>query len=328
MKYLILIILVPSFAFAFLEPMNHEIIRPFGFPNRQPPSSSTVKIIDFKIGLEAQQTCGYTDWTTASITLPKHLLSKQYWKKVGDQIVGQAKKVILDISGALPGMLACNISPSWCSVLNKNQMLAAFESQLTFDSCKMLEGVENSSMLQATQLKDCIKSKTSSDPTITAGQAREMCLVNPNDSDGATSKRDKVAQSAKGSGKSFSMEKFLSDLFPQQVTSRTGQTIPLDTGGKTYSRRAETLRLTRELFPGLEIDGTATVSVGGTFQPTIEQELSREMNDLEKAIIQAMKKMYVYRDRGFNPRDIIAKSESLWTDEKQWEKEKKTSSIL
>ena len=71
-----------------------RIMRPFGFPNRQPPTLRSVKLVDFQLGLEAQQTCGYTDWTTAQLMIPKKLLTKDYWKNVGTQTVNRAKEAV------------------------------------------------------------------------------------------------------------------------------------------------------------------------------------------------------------------------------------------
>lgn len=320
---LLILLIFPSFdGVAYSVDTNYQVLRPFGFPNRQPPSSNSVKIVDFKLGLESQQVCGYTDWTTASITVPKHLLSKQYWKGKLGQVKDKAVGLIHDISGALPGMLACNVSPTWCNILNKNQMLAAFESQLTFDTCQMLDGVANIDNLQATELKNCIREKTSTDHTITAGQAREECLVNPNDTDGATSKMDKIGRSRQ-SGNSFSMAELLSDLFPEKVKASDGTTISMNSGGKAYSRRSESLRLSKVLFPGLEISGSITTVVGGTFQPTVEQELASNMSELETAIVEVMKEMIKLRNQGNNPKQIIAKASKIWNDKRKWEKNKK-----
>jgi len=50
---------------------GNRIIAPFGFKTRQPPSGSSIRLLDVKLGLTAQQVCGYTDWTTTQLHLTK-----------------------------------------------------------------------------------------------------------------------------------------------------------------------------------------------------------------------------------------------------------------
>jgi hypothetical protein len=319
MKYLLILILLTS-----KVSIAEKIIRPFGFKNRQPPSTQVIKIVDFKVGLEAEQVCGYTDWTTASIKVPKHLISKEYWKNVGNQVKEAAKKIIVDISGALPGMLACNVSPTWCSVLNKNQLLAAFESQLTLDSCQILDGVANTSMTQSYVLSECIKGVMRNDRSITAGMAREECLVNPKSADGGTSKEDKIARSAYQAGNDhFNMDEFLSDLFPEKIKTNTGSVVPVNGGEKKYTITTQALNLGRELFPGIEVKGRATTRVGGTFQPTLEKKTAKEMSEIEVAIVEAMHEMFKYQDLGFGPKEVVENASSLWNNVDEWKKNAK-----
>jgi hypothetical protein len=51
-----------------------RVVAPFGFPSSQPPPrGSVINLADHQIGLEAQQVCGYTDWSTIQLRLPKKL---------------------------------------------------------------------------------------------------------------------------------------------------------------------------------------------------------------------------------------------------------------
>lgn len=70
---------------------GQTIIQPFGYMAPRPPATTrTVAIDDIKFGFSAQQVCGYTDWSTATIHLPKQLLSKEYWSKIGNNLKQQA----------------------------------------------------------------------------------------------------------------------------------------------------------------------------------------------------------------------------------------------
>lgn len=69
---------------AAVETPQSMIVAPFGFPADQPPPpGSVINLADFDVGYTAQQVCGYTDWSTLQLRLPKKLLSKDYWKNVG-----------------------------------------------------------------------------------------------------------------------------------------------------------------------------------------------------------------------------------------------------
>lgn len=291
-----------------------RIMRPFGFPNRQPPTLRSVKLVDFQLGLEAQQTCGYTDWTTAQLMIPKKLLTKDYWKNVGTQTVNRAKEAVQAISGALPSMLACNVSPTFCHIMNHAEMLATAEAQLTFDTCQMLDGIGNVDMLQSEGLRQCIKQATSNG--IPAGEAREYCLVNDNNPNG--SKKSQASETDKKGGKGWTFDSLIADMFPEKIKDRTGRYIPLNSGGHRYSRQVQSLRFLKELFPGVEVNGGATIRRGGTFQPSVDEDIAIEMNDLEREIMLVLKEMIKYQDRGFSKGDIIAKTEKMWNNKDDW----------
>lgn len=323
--YIVLILLfsVSAYSAGWVEydtPDGGTILRPFGFGKRQPPTLRSVKLLDFKLGLDAQQTCGYTDWTTAQLMIPKKLLTKEYWKNVGKQTVQKAKEAVAALSGALPSMLACNVSPTFCHILNHAEMMATAEAQLTFDTCQMLDGIGNTSMLQSEELRQCISSATSRG--IPPGEAREYCLVNDNNPYGSKSSKARETTRKAGAG-SWSIDTLFADMFPDKVKTRDGNHIPLNSGGHKYSRRVQTLRFARQLFSGIEVSGGSTIKRGGTFQPTVDEEIAEEMNALEAAILMVLKEMIKHQDKGFSKRDIISKTSHLWTNKSEWERKGK-----
>ena len=228
--------------------------------------------------------------------IPKKLLTKDYWKNVGTQTVNRAKEAVQAISGALPSMLACNVSPTFCHIMNHAEMLATAEAQLTFDTCQMLDGIGNVDMLQSEGLRQCIKQATSNG--IPAGEAREYCLVNDNNPNG--SKKSQASETDKKGGKGWTFDSLIADMFPEKIKDRTGRYIPLNSGGHRYSRQVQSLRFLKELFPGVEVNGGATIRRGGTFQPSVDEDIAIEMNDLEREIMLVLKEMIKYQDRGFS----------------------------
>ena len=85
---------------------GQTLIRPFGYISPRPPAGAyQVDLGNIKIQFNARQVCGYTDWSTAVIGLPKQILSGKYWASVGENIKSKAISSILAISGALPRCL-------------------------------------------------------------------------------------------------------------------------------------------------------------------------------------------------------------------------------
>lgn len=305
---------------------NH-IVAPFGFRTRQPPTGSSIRLLDVKVGLQAQQVCGYTDWTTTQLHLPKQLLSKQYWKNVGDRVYRQAQQAVMDISGALPSMLACNVSPTFCHVFNQSELMAAFETDLTFDTCQMLDGIGNATAPANSQLRRCIQNMTSKGRS--ASEAREMC-INGQNRNGAEppSKEDKLNNTSNlaDSTAEFDMDKFINSLFPTSVNTRSG-TYYMNSGGHLYSRRYKTKELMTTLFPGITVRNSATVVNGGTFQPNIDAEYARMTVQTRDFILQSVRELHKWTRQGYSPDEAIKRSEHLWLNKKQWEKEKAPSPL-
>lgn len=306
---------------------GNRIIAPFGFKTRQPPSGSSIRLLDVKLGLTAQQVCGYTDWTTTQLHLPKQLLSKQYWKNVGDRVYRQAQQAVMDLSGALPSMLACNVSPTFCHVFNQSELMAAFETDLTFDTCQMLDGIGNATAPANSQLRRCIQHMTSQGRS--ASEAREVCIngQNRNGSE-PPSKEDKLKNSSDlaDATSEFDMSRFINSLFPTSVNTRNGAYY-MNSGGHLYSRKYKTKELMTTLFPGITVRNSATIVNGGTFQPNVDVEYAKMTIQTRDFIIQTVREMQKWSSQGYSPLEVVNKSKHLWTNKKQWEKDKEPSPL-
>lgn len=303
------------------ESYGSTVIAPFGYSTRQPPSSRTVRILDAKVGFKAQQVCGYTDWTTAQIHLPKQLLSKKYWENVGGQVMRQAQEAVMEISGALPSMLACNVSPTFCNVFNQAEMMASFETDLTFNTCKMLDGIGNAAAFPNEQLANCIREQTSSGKN--ASEAREICITGGKSN---STKEEKLSNSSKGDNSKFTIDKFLDSLFPSAV-SDGNRTYSLTSGPHAFSRRVRTRSIFKELFPGIEIQANATVVNGGTFQLGIDRLKDSDTAKTKDFIFSATRSLYRELSKGYNNSEAIKRVEKLWSDKSIWQTKKEPSPI-
>ena len=310
LKWLLLFFSMNAFA---------DVYRPFGIRRANPPRISGITIVDEKIGIEAKQVCGYTDWTTAQITLPKKILSKTYWKNLGKKIMDEAKHTAMALSGALPGMLACNMSATFCHIFNQAELMAAFENQLTFDSCQILDGVSNISGLQNQLLADCIQKVLAKDQSQTPGQARELCLVTNNGEITKESKNTKI-ESVIGGGELFKMDEFLLKLYPDKVKTKKG--ILSTSGNHKYTRSTSTYKMMKDLFPGVTLNSRFVITKGGTFRPTIEKEVQEEAQKIHDEVIIILTEMKKWYDNQYHDEEIIERSSKIWRDKKRWEKEK------
>jgi len=297
----------------------------YGFERSQPPPlGQVVEIANHEIGLTAQQTCGYTDWSTVQIKLPKELLSKEYWRNVQKSLVSSAKSAVMSLAGAIPGMLVCNVSPTYCHIYNQAEMMAAFEGQLTFDTCKMLDGVANVSGLQSELLRKCITSQTNEGKN--ASVAREICLNAAGDERLNKNGQIEVSRN-KNKLEGFEILTFINKLFPNEKPSLKGQSHSFKEGAFVYSRQWESARIMKELFPGVEVRTDVTVMKGGTFQPTVDVEVRKKAKELYDLLIKILRFMRDLKLRGYGPTDIIDKSRHLWQDRAKWIKNKKVSPL-
>ncbi len=305
-----------------------RVVAPFGFPSSQPPARGfVINLADYQVGLEAQQVCGYTDWSTIQLRLPKKLLSKDYWRNIGRGLQDEATRLAMSLTGALPSMLACNVSPTFCHVFNQAEMMSAFEGQLTFNTCQMLDGVANVSMTQAESLRNCVSNQMKTGRNITASEARERCLTNPGSAD--LQKGDKIARTASQGdpGSSFSMVSFVKSIFPDSVNQPGGATYSLGSGTYRYSRLHQSKLLMTELFPGIEIRQQSSVMRGGTFNPTVERTMVSRNQTAKDRIILVLKTMKPLQDQGYTPVQIIEKTRSQWEDRPSWDQKGEPSPL-
>ena len=311
---------------AVYHPSSAKVIAPFGLSSGQPPSVSTIQVVDFQIGFDTSQVCGYTDWSTVQVRLPKELLSKEYWHNIGGQIKQQARDVILQISGALPSMIACNISPQFCSVYNQAEALASFEASLTADSCKILDGISDMTSLHHEPMKKCVSEKMEGRNFNHAGQAIASCNSGGNKEEISRGERSKHISKAIEKNKTFTMRELIDRIFPDEVKT-SSETKVLNSGGRIYSRYFKTKAFAKELFPGISVTGQGKVMHGGTFQDTPEARQRKEKEEIKKEVKKIIGVMAGYKEQGFSDQQILEKSQKLWDDRKVWKEKGEPSPI-
>lgn len=275
-----------------LSAQEDYIYAPFGYKSRQPPTSGAIQLLDIQMGIKAQQVCGYTDWTTAQLKLPKQLLSKTYWKNIGKNLERQAIKSVMDISGALPSMLACNASATFCQVMNQSELMAGFESNLTWNTCNALEGVNNSIRYGDISLAKCISKMTNAgaDPS----EAREKCINGENKSGSGDTSKDEKLNNANTSDPAFDINKFFDRMFPIEANEKdkNGNIVrSVNINDKRYTRISKEKSLALYLFPGIDINGTLVVTHGGTFSPPVESAQEETQNKTKQYIIELVRKL-------------------------------------
>lgn len=315
-------------SFTRREDSQGEVVAPFGFPSTQPPpQGSVINLSDFQVGLEAQQVCGYTDWSTIQLRTPKKLLSKEYWRQVGKGLQDEATNLAMSLTGALPAMLACNVSPTYCHVFNQAEMMSAFEGQLTFNTCQMLDGVANTSMTQAEGLRNCVSTQMKNSRGLTASEARERCLTSPDNAD--LKKGDKIARTgAQGDpADSFSTASFIKSVFPDEVAQAGGQSYSLHAGPYQYSRLSQSRTLMADLFPGVEVRQNASVMRGGTFNPTVDRRVVSRAQVAQDKIREVLRAMKPLQDQGFTAAQIISKTRKTWEDREAWNRQGEPSPL-
>ncbi len=327
--FLSLLISVPAEAIEYSTTDGNRVVRPFGIPSRQPPAlAQVITIPEVKLSITASQVCGYTDWTSVQLDLPKKLLSKSYWEKIGTRFVDKAKQAAYDITYALPGMIMCNVSPTYCHVFNQAEMMASYEGELTLDTCKIVDGVANISGLQHEDLRLCIEGQVKKSG-MTASEARERCLTNEDLIGGSPKNQADAISKAREKGgldSSFNLNTLLDKMFPTNIQTTTGW-VSLSNGGHLYSRRSRSAEFFRSLFPGIEVRGSAMVRNGGTFQPVVENQLLVEENATRSAVIAILKEMQNWHRKGYNARDVLKKSEMTWANKEKWKTDKQPSPI-
>ncbi|MCB9229706.1 MAG: hypothetical protein H6618_08855 [Deltaproteobacteria bacterium] len=266
MKHLAWLLILGGTAFATTI-TTHEgntLIRPFGYIAPRPPATARTVDLEFDVfDFTAQQVCGYTDWSSAVIKLPKQLLSTEYWRRIGNNLRQQALNSVLAISGALPSMLACNASPTFCAILNKAEMLAQANLRFTFDSCQMLEELNDATKSQFQSLRGCVKSKV--DGGDDSSVALDKCTLG----DGDPSSKDKINNAIK-----FVTDNYRSELLDKKLCR------DVDHKGYSSSDRVYTVAETAchwsKSLGGISLSAGTKFRQGGTFAQSPGEKLYEE----------------------------------------------------
>jgi len=328
MKYLSLVAIFICFGAdaAVYHTPSSKVIAPFGLSSGQPPGVRTIQVIDFEVGFTASQVCGYTDWSTVQLHLPKQLLSKEYWQKIGAKLGQQARNVVLQISGALPSMIACNISPQFCSVYNQAEAMAGFEAGLTADSCKVLDGISDMTQIHHEPFRKCVSGKLKTDYAL-PGQALASCNTGEKDKPATTTERQNHIAGEIKNDEYFTMEQLIEKILPGKVKTSSG-THELNSGGRVYSRYFKTKEFAKELFPGISVNGRGKVRHGGTFQNSPESKQREEKQAIKDEVKRIYSVMVDFKQQGFSDLQIVSKSEYLWNDRNEWKKKGEPSKIM
>lgn len=238
---------------------NQTLIKPLGYlsPRLPPAGVRVVSLEDLKISFHAKQICGYTDWSSAVVSLPRSLLSAEYWGKVGNKLKQEAINSVLAISGALPSMLACNASPTFCAILNRAEALAQANLKFTFDSCQMLEGLSDVTKAQFDSLRGCVKSEVNGQSQ-DASVAIDRCTVGDRD----PSKVNSKAKEEKASGNSKD------GYNAEQLTNKLCREETFDgysSSSHAYNISSYSCKWVKEFFPGISVEASGEIRHGGTF---------------------------------------------------------------
>ena len=267
MKYFVLIWLISKTAFAVTinssDPKTP--IRPFGYIAPRPPTTGLAVNFQDELKVTANQVCGYTDWTSAVVDLPKKLLSLGYWKNFGEKVLKDARDTALAVTGAIPSMLVCNASPTFCSIVNKAEAMAQANLKFTVDACEVLESLNDFTKSQFNLHSDCVKKEVEAGKTPSV--AIDLCIRNDKDE-----RKNHPHNHAK---KTIYDPKTLNNKICQ-LKERVGST----SSGKGYTV-SETICQWSKSFGGIKIEAGAKVRVAGTFQKISPAEKKYE-EGLEK----------------------------------------------
>lgn len=290
------------------------LIRPLGYMHhkRPPIGARSVTILDHSIEFSAQQICGYTDWTTAVIKLPKELLSIKYWEKIGQNLVKQATDSVLAVTGALPAMLACNVSPTFCALMNRAEALAQANLRFNFDSCQMLEGLDDVYKSNFTALGRCVKQQT--DNGMASNKAQDFCKLK--DQEAGLSKKDMADNVSSQSSWSYDQ----SDLFKKACKEQEYEKYSSST--HAYSVTEMSCKWLKDFFPGVSLTASGKLRHGGTFSNSAaEKNYEDNIHYSTIFIIALIEKMHAiryglgrYASKGPLPRHLVIEHRDIWED--------------
>ncbi len=290
---------------------GQTLVRPFGYMSPRPPThANQVDLGDIKIQFSARQVCGYTDWSTAVVGLPKQILSGKYWNDVGQELKRKAIDSVLAISGALPSMLACSASPTFCAILNRAEALAQANLKFTFDSCQMLEGLSDTTKSHFGPLASCVKAKVQAGKN--QSQALDICSVGNHDPDGVSSK-EKIKEAEKGSRDPYKSEKLTERICQERTSSR------YRSSSHAYTVTEHSCAWIKSFLPGISVEASAKFRHGGTFSNSpAEETYDNTSEKVSIFIVQLLNLMHDIRygkgdfsGRGPQPRHLVITHEKV-----------------
>jgi hypothetical protein len=77
----------------------------------------------------------------------------------------------------------------------------------------------------------------------------------------------------------------------------------------------------KELFPGVEVTAKASMTRGGTFNPTVDRVVTERQARAKDKIVEVLKAMKPLQDRGETPAQIIEHTKNLWADKASWNRD-------
>jgi hypothetical protein len=125
----------------------------------------------------------------------------------------------------------------------------------------------------------------------------------------------------------FSMNNFVTAIFPETVNQPGGSTYSLGSGTYRYARQHQSKLLMTELFPGVEIRQQTSVMRGGTFNPTVERIMVSRMQTAKDRIVVVLKAMKLLQDQGNTPAQIIDKTRPEWEGRANWDQKGEPSPL-
>ena len=288
-------------AFEIKRTSSETQVYVFGIPGTQPPTRDSVKTIRVDFGATSKQVCGYTDWSTTIATLPNKILSGKYWEGIATDVLKEVEDTAMAIAGALPSMLACNVSPTFCSVMNNAKLLSQFEFGYTVKACDVLEGLGDHLIFDE-KLKSCME-KSSNDSSKQPGQRREKCI------------KELAGDSSDKKFEMFKYDEFLNTICPGSVIG-VNKSDFFYGNRKIYSRHERTCKFLQEIFPGVEIFASNRTIREGTFQGTVEEVFRNILAETVDSVVSAVKEINDERSTSAKrPHEIIGKFAEKWEKE-------------
>lgn len=307
--------------------VNHDYdgtmtLQPFGNGAQQPPPKNISANWADEVGIKVDSSsiCGFPNFSQTLVQTSTKLMSLDYWKGKGNvvlnQIKSQAESAIGSISGALPGIVARQLSPTYANLLDHNQIIGQWEGDLTVDTCKSLQNLADGVPLQQA-LAACISGKVKIGSS--ASEAREFCInsgaseLNYNsDKNFAEQQVENVVKNTdKDKSLSFSNKDLFKEICPETNTNSTYSDY--STAKNSYSSMTDTCKWAEKSFQGVEIKEGKRIAKKGSFNNQVNALLAEEQKEISEDVLPVIKQMSKGILSGKNPQDTIKDSSSNWS---------------